>query len=132
MEGTSPSGSVGTLATCPLVKEAGDLCPHILQRVMDSVGRSWTLVILGTLGNFGRLRFTELQEKLRRISPKTLSARLKNMEASAFIRREAFAEVPPRVEYSLTPAGRELVEAIRPLVKWADRIAHSPSELKVG
>ncbi len=125
MEGTSPSGSVGTLATCPLVKEAGDLCPHILQRVMDSVGRSWTLVILGTLGNFGRLRFHELEAKLGRISPKTLSARLKEMEAAAFISRRSFAEVPPRVEYSLTPEGRELVEAIRPLVKWADRVVHA-------
>ncbi len=125
MERTSPSGSVGTLATCPLVNEAGDLCPHILQRVMDSVGRSWTLVILGTLGNFGRLRFHELQAKLGRISPKTLSARLKEMESAAFINRRSFAEVPPRVEYSLTPEGRELVEAIRPLVKWADRVVHS-------
>ncbi len=125
MEGTSPPGSVGTLTTCPLVKEAGDLCPHILQRVMDSVGRSWTLVILGTLGNFGKLRFHELEAKLGHISPKTLSARLKEMEAAAFIRRKSFAEVPPRVEYSLTPEGRELVEAIRPLVKWADRVVHA-------
>ncbi len=125
MEGTSPSGSVGTLAACPLVKEAGDLCPHILQRVMDAVGRSWTLVILGTLGNFGRLRFNELQAKLGRISPKTLSARLKEMEAAAFVRRESFAQVPPKVEYSLSPEGKELVEAIRPLVKWADRVVHA-------
>ncbi len=117
-------GSVETLAPCPLVKEAGDLCPHILQRVMDSVGRSWTLVILGTLGNFGKLRFHQLQAKLGRISPKTLSARLKEMEAAAFIRRKSFAEVPPRVEYSLTPEGRELVRAIRPLVTWADRVVH--------
>ncbi len=82
-------------------------------------------MILGTLGNFGRLRFHELQAKLGRISPKTLSARLKEMDAAAFIRRKSFAEVPPRVEYSLTPEGRELVEAIRPLVKWADRVVHA-------
>lgn len=111
-----------------MVKEPGDLCPHILQGAMTSVGKSWTLLIVGTLGNFGRLRFNELQEKLGRISPKTLSARLKDMEDSAFIRREAFAEVPPRVEYSLTSEGKELVDAIRPLVKWADRVAHSPQE----
>ncbi len=107
-----------------MVKEPGDLCPHILQGAMHSVGRTWTLLILGTLGNFGRLRFLELQAKLGRISPKTLSARLKEMVAAAFIHRQSFAEVPPRVEYSLTPEGEELVEAIRPLVKWADRVAH--------
>ena len=91
---------------------------------MRFVGKSWTLLILGTLGNFRRLRFHELQAKLGRISPKTLSARLKEMKEAAFIRRESFPEVPPRVEYSLTPEGKELVAAIRPLVKWADRIAH--------
>jgi DNA-binding HxlR family transcriptional regulator len=77
-----------------------------------------------TLGNFGTLRFHELQNKLGRISPKTLSARLKEMEAAAFVRRESFAEVPPRVEYSLTPEGKDLVEAIRPLIRWADKVAH--------
>lgn len=107
-----------------MVREPGDLCPHVLQGVMESVGRTWTLLILGTLGNFGKLRFHELQAKLGRISPKTLSARLKEMEAGAFLHRRSFAEVPPRVEYSLTAEGRELVEAIRPLVRWADRVAH--------
>ncbi len=126
MEGTSHTGSVGPIGTCPMVKEPGDLCPHVIQGVINSVGRSWTILVLMTLGNFGKLRFHELEAKLGRISPKTLSARLREMEAAAFIRRESFAEVPPRVEYSLTPEGEALVEAIRPLVKWADRVAHGP------
>jgi DNA-binding HxlR family transcriptional regulator len=107
-----------------MVKEPGDICPHILQRVVSSVGKSWTILILVTLGNFGRLRFHELQNKLGRISPKTLSARLKEMEGAGFVSRESFAEVPPRVEYSLTPEGRDLVSALRPLIRWADRASH--------
>lgn len=110
--------------SCPLVKEPGDLCPHVLQRVISSVGRSWTILILATLGNFGKLRFHELQEKLGRISPKTLSARLREMEEAGFVRRQSFAEVPPRVEYSLTKEGKDLVAALRPLIRWADWVAH--------
>ncbi|MCJ2519426.1 MAG: helix-turn-helix transcriptional regulator [Candidatus Thermoplasmatota archaeon] len=124
MEETSSLGSMGAVARCPLVKEAGDLCPHVLQGVVGSVGRSWTILILVTLGNFGKLRFHELQSKLGRISPKTLSSRLKEMGSAGFIRRESYAEVPPRVDYSLTVEGRDLVEALRPLIRWADRTGH--------
>lgn len=113
------------VGSCPLVKEPGDLCPHILQGVISSVGRNWTILILVTLGNFGTLRFHELQGKLGRISPKTLSARLKEMERARFIDRKSFAEVPPRVEYSLTHEGRDLVKALKPLIRWADRVAHA-------
>lgn len=92
---------------------------------MSSVGRSWMILILGTPGNFGKLRFHEMQAKLGSISPKTLSARLKEMATAAFIHRESFPEVPPRVEYSPTREGQKLVKAIRPLVKWADKVAHA-------
>lgn len=126
MERTSPQGSVGPSGTCPMVKEAGDLCPHVLQNVITAVGRGWAIMVLGTLGNFGTLRFHELAAKLGSISPKTLSARLKELEAAGFVQRRSFAEVPPRVEYSLTVEGRGLVRAIQPLIRWADRVAHVP------
>lgn len=123
MEPTSVEGS-GPV-DCPLVKEPGDLCPHVLDRVVRSVGRRWTILILVTLGNFGVLRFHELEEKLGGVSPKTLTARLRELETLDFVRRQSFPEVPPRVEYSLTGEGEELVAALRPLIRWADRAAHA-------
>ena len=120
VSGESEARSAG----CPLKKEPGDLCPHVLDGVVRSVGKRWSILILVTLGNFGRLRFHELEEKRGRISPKTLTSRLRELEALSFLHREAFPEVPPRVEYSLTREGEDLVGALRPLIRWADRVAH--------
>jgi DNA-binding HxlR family transcriptional regulator len=58
-------------------------------------------------------------EYLGRISPKTLSDTLKELQAEGLIKRESFAEIPPRVEYSLTEDGAELRKSIIPLLKWA-------------
>ena len=57
-------------------------------------------------------------ETLQGISPKTLSDTLKGLQAEGLIKREAFAEIPPRVEYSLTKDGTELRKSIIPLLKW--------------
>ncbi len=53
------------------------------------------------------------------ISPRTLSIRLKELEEAELIKRENFAEIPPRVEYTLTQDGREVRDAIIPLMEWA-------------
>jgi len=77
------------------------------------------LVIIGTIGNHQKLRFNEIMESLRGIGPKTLADRLKELDKAGLIRREAFAEIPPRVEYSLTEDGEELRRAMIPLMNWA-------------
>lgn len=59
------------------------------------------------------------EKKLDGISPKTLADRLKELEDANIIKREAFAEIPPRVEYSLTKEGIELRNAVIPLMEWA-------------
>ena len=58
-------------------------------------------------------------EHLNKISPKSLTDRLKELEAEGLVKREAFAEIPPRVEYSLTQDGVELRRLIMPIMKWA-------------
>ncbi|MDD1671037.1 MAG: helix-turn-helix transcriptional regulator [Methanomicrobiales archaeon] len=93
------------------------LCP--LEGVIDTISKKWALLIINILGNHGRLRFNELMSGLEGISPKTLTDTLRLLQEEELIRRDAFAEIPPRVEYSLTADGGELLAAIRPLLQWA-------------
>ncbi len=112
------------LAKCPMVKEPGDPCPHLLEGVLNLIGRKWSILVIGTVGNFSRLRFHEIREKLGDVSPKVLAQRLKQLERSGLLAREAYREIPPRVEYSLTPTGRELRAALLPLLRWSTTHDH--------
>lgn len=93
------------------------LCP--LEGVIDVISKKWTLLIVNVIGNHGRARFNKLMEELRGISPKTLADTLKQLREEGLINRESFAEIPPRVEYSLTGDGKRLREAIMPILTWA-------------
>jgi DNA-binding HxlR family transcriptional regulator len=96
-----------------------DVCLCPLEGVITIIGKKWTLQIIGLIGNHSCLRYSELQEKLSGISPTVLAERLKRLEDEQLISRQAFAEIPPRVEYSLTHEGTELREMIVPLLNWA-------------
>jgi len=76
-------------------------------------------LIIGTISNFNKLRFNELLKNIKSISPKTLSDRLKELNEAGLIKREAFLEIPPKVEYSLTQDGTEVRNAMLPLMEWA-------------
>jgi len=93
------------------------LCP--LEGVIDVISKKWTLLIVNVIGNHGRVRFNKLMQELRGISPKTLADTLKQLQEEGLINRESFAEIPPRVEYSLTSDGKRLREAIMPILIWA-------------
>jgi DNA-binding HxlR family transcriptional regulator len=86
---------------------------------MGVISKKWALLIITIIGNFGTLRYSELEQKMDGISPKTLSDRLKELEKARLIRRETFSEIPPRVEYTLTQEGQELRDALVPLITWA-------------
>ena len=100
-------------------KEADHICFCPLKGIIDVISKKWALLIINAIGNYGRLRFNRLMEELHGISPKTLSDALKELQAEGLIKRESFAEIPPRVEYSLTKDGIELRRAIMPLLRWA-------------
>lgn len=85
---------------------------------MEQFGKRWTLLVVGALGR-GRRRFHEIQTDLAGISSRTLTERLKALEALGLVHRQAFAEVPLRVEYSLSAEGRRLLAAMVPLLRWA-------------
>ena len=84
-------------------------CP--VARTAELIGNKWTPLIIRDLVK-GEKRFSELERSLRGISPKTLSERLKKLEEAHVVRRACFAEVPPRVEYTLTEKGIALLPVI--------------------
>lgn len=86
-----------------------DGCP--VAQTAQIIGNRWTPLIVRDLAN-GCQRFSELERSLGGISPKTLSERLKRMEEAGVVARHCFAEVPPRVEYSLTDKGHALLPVI--------------------
>ncbi len=92
-------------------------CP--IQGVIDVIGKKWALLIVAVVGSFGRLRYGAIMQELKGISPKTLADTLKELEKSGIVEREAFNEIPPRVEYSLTEDGLKLREAVVPMLQWA-------------
>ena len=105
--------------TCHGKEEMDDVCLCPLEGIIDVIGKKWALQIITVIGNYGTLRFGEIMEKLGKISPKSLTDRLKELKTAALVKREVFAEIPPRVEYSLTSEGLKLRELVIPLMKWA-------------
>jgi len=84
-------------------------CP--VARTARIIGGKWTLLIIRDLAS-GVKRFNQLERSLQGISPKTLSERLRSLEEEGIVLRQTFAEVPPRVEYSLTEKGHDLIEVV--------------------
>lgn len=95
------------------------LCP--LEGVIDAIARKWSLLVINVVGNGSKVRFTEIMASLPGISPTTLSESLERLVDLRVVKREAYAETPPRVEYSLTKDGQALRDAIVPLLTWAAR-----------
>ena len=105
--------------TCGASEKVEDICLCPLGGIIETISKKWALQIIATIGNYRKLRFTEIMEKLGDINPSSLTGRLKELETTGLIKREAFAEIPPRVEYSLTKDGKDLRKAVMPLMKWA-------------
>ncbi|MHA2330008.1 MAG: winged helix-turn-helix transcriptional regulator, partial [Candidatus Hodarchaeales archaeon] len=97
------------------------ICFCSLEGIINVISKKWALVMIGTIGNHEKIRFNELMKLLLGISPKTLADRLKEQEKAGLIKREAFAEIPPRVEYSLTRDGIEVRDAMLPLMAWVHK-----------
>jgi len=92
-------------------------CP--IRDVLDRIGDQWSLLVLDTLEG-GTKRFNELMRELGDISKQMLSLTLKRLEEDGFVRRTVYPEVPPRVEYDLTPLGHSFLVPMKGLVAWAD------------
>jgi DNA-binding HxlR family transcriptional regulator len=94
-------------------------CP--VARTLDLIGERWSVLILRDLFLEGPRRFQDFQESLSGVAPNTLSARLKQMEASGLITRRLYSEHPPRLEYHLTEKGKSLGPVLRALREWGQK-----------
>lgn len=95
-------------------------CPS--RELLDRVADKWTTLIIGVLGMASApVRFGELRRTIQGISQKMLTQTLRDLERDGLVVRTLFPEIPPRVEYALTPLGRTLEEPLAALTRWAER-----------
>ncbi|APE37731.1 transcriptional regulator [Nocardia mangyaensis] len=87
---------------------------------IDVVGGKWKLHLMWVLGD-GPQRFGQIRRMLDGVSEKVLTENLRQLESSGVVHREIYPEIPPRVEYSLTPLGDTLRVALAPLERWGDQ-----------
>ena len=105
--------------TCLIRGDGG----QAIRGILDRIGDKWTLLVVATLDG-ERMRFTELQQRIPGISQRMLTRTVRHLERDGLVARTVFAEVPPRVEYELTPMGRTLIEPAVALAEWA--VDHNP------
>jgi DNA-binding HxlR family transcriptional regulator len=95
---------------------SGHVCG--IDAAMEVIGGKWKVLILWALHENPHPRFGELRRLLPGITEKVLASHLREMEADGIVRRVAYDEVPPRVEYALTTDGARLNDALDPLAAW--------------
>jgi DNA-binding HxlR family transcriptional regulator len=84
---------------------------------LDVIGGKWKPLILWHL-SFKTLRFSQLQRRLAKVTQKMLTQQLRELEADGMVHRQVYAEVPPRVEYSLTEQGQSVVPILELMCQW--------------
>ena len=92
-------------------------CPS--RQVLDRIADKWTALIIRVLAD-GTHRFGQLQRRVGGISQKMLTQTLRELERHGIVNRKDHGEVPPRVEYSLTPLGRSLAQLVRGIEEWVE------------
>ena len=92
-------------------------CP--VETTLSLIGDKWKVLILRDLLT-GTKRFGELKKSIGTVSQKVLTAQLRDMEENGLVHRQVYAEVPPRVEYSLTPLGQSLKPILDAMYSWGE------------
>ena len=95
-------------------------CYCQLDGVMDVISRKYAIQVICLVGALQPVRYAEIETTLGNVSSSTLSSRLDELAEADILHRERYAEIPPRVEYSITERGVELCELLDPLLKWAN------------
>lgn len=98
-------------------------CP--ITRTLDLIGGKWSLPIVFVLMKEGTKRFKDLERSVEGINTRMLVKELKQLEENGLVTRQVFAEVPPRVEYSLTPKGLALESILSEMKSWGNKFIDS-------
>ena len=93
-------------------------CP--VRDVLDRIGDAWSVLVILLLDEHGPYRFNALKRRIDGVSQKMLSQTLRQMERDGLVLRHVEATVPVSVTYEITPLGRTLVMALRPMIDWAE------------
>ena len=102
-------------------------CPHY-HAAIELLGKRWTGAIVRVLMHRSPLRFSEVAQAVPQLSDRLLSERMKELEARGVVTRTVVAATPARVEYELSPMGRDLEPALAALERWAQTwLARPPS-----
>lgn len=89
------------------------------REMLARIGDKWSVSVIHLLDDAGTMRFNELRSNVDGISQRMLTVTLRGLERDGLVTRKVYPEVPPRVEYSLTPLGRTLRQLVRGLVEWS-------------
>lgn len=97
-----------------------------MELTLDLIGGKWKSLILWYLGD-NTLRFSELRKIIPQITPKMLTQQLRELEESGLVSRFIYTQIPPKVEYSLTPAGKSLIPILATMCQWGLSYANATS-----
>jgi DNA-binding HxlR family transcriptional regulator len=104
----------------PLDAERGADKDRLVREILERVADRWTLLVIDALDDGAETRFTRLRERIGGVSQKMLTKTLRQLERDGLVARRIHAEVPPRVDYRLTPLGRSLGQALCAVWEWVE------------
>lgn len=102
-----------------IIKKYSDAAQCPVRNVIDRISDKWSILVLLLLEDGNVLRFNEICGYIQTISQKMLAVTLKTLEADGLIKRTVYPQIPPRVEYALTPRGKSLLPHLHGLSQWA-------------
>lgn len=104
--------------SCDLKTLGGRTYSCSVELVLQIIGGKWKPLLLYRLGVDGTMRFNALRRAIPNITQKMLTQQLRELEADGMVRRKVYAQVPPKVEYSLTPFGGTIMPVLQQLCAW--------------